>query len=122
MLIIQKDQRELLLCDLRGRQAGELAQTIKHELRSQAPDILQSYDEGQIDTTIPEVINRCWAKDIVDEDQILNLCYIRFNTNVDIFSNPAFSYILDEPLMHPYAKGRHLVLSFYSILAMKKGT
>lgn len=121
MLILRPEQRLALLNDLRARRNNELAKMICDELLSQANEIIKNYDPDKIEQVVFEVIDQCHSRDIVHADQILNLCYIRFITNADVFSMDAFSDLLNDDLMHPYAKARHLIMSFFEINNLVKG-
>ncbi|GEM_PF-6915062 len=115
MIILRPEQRLALLNDLRARRNKELAKMIRSELCTQANEITKNRDNCQTESIIMDVIEQCHKRDIVDADQIFNLSYIRIITNVDIFSMDAFLYLFNNDLMLPYAKARHLILSFFAI-------
>jgi hypothetical protein len=121
MLTISANQRAMLSREVDARRARALADTIFRELCVQAAGTLKAYDKKKAHSIILDVINKCYARNIGNEDQILNICYIRFIINADVFTDAAFSYILDNNLLHPYAKARHLILSFFAINAMRGG-
>ncbi|MCP3137835.1 hypothetical protein [Pyxidicoccus xibeiensis] len=122
MLTLSPSQRAMMASQMEARRAMKLADTLQPELRAQAPDLMSAYDKDQAHGTLLDTISKCYAQGIHDEDQILNICYIRFIINADVFTNQSFAYILNNRLMHPYAKARHLILSFFAINAMRGGT
>jgi hypothetical protein len=119
MLIISASQRAMMSKELNARRARALADAIYPELCAKAKDVLKAYNPQEAQGLILDTVNKCRTRDICDEEQILNICYIRFIIDTDLFSNKAFLYILDNGLMHPYAKARHLILSFFAINAMR---
>ena len=121
MIILRPEQRLALLNALRARRNKELAAMIGSELWTQANEIMKNRNNGQTESIILYVIEQCHKSDIVDADQIFNLSYIRIITNIDVFSMDAFSYLFNNDLMLPYAKARHLILSFFAINTLKQG-
>lgn len=121
MLTVSANQRAVLASAMDARRAHALAGTIHAELRAQAPDVMKAYTEEQSSAAVLDTVTKCYAHGIRDEHQLLNLCYIRCIINADVFTNEAFAYILNNSLMHPYAKARHLILSFFAINAMRAG-
>jgi hypothetical protein len=121
MLTLRAAQRAMMSREREARRAHELADALYLELSSQAANILNAYSKEEGRSIISNTITRCSARHIHDEHQILNICYIQLIIDADIFSTNAFSYILDNGLMHPYSKARHLILSFFAIKAMSMG-
>ncbi|MFY0574228.1 hypothetical protein ACN28S_07605 [Cystobacter fuscus] len=121
MLKVRASQRAAMSSAMDARRARELADAIHPELRAHAPDVMKVYAEDRAYGTVLDTITQCYARGIRDEDQILNLCYIRFIINADVFTNESFAYILNNGLLHPYAKARHLILSFFAINALSAG-
>lgn len=121
MLKVSAGQRAVLSQAMDARRAQAVAGSIHAELRAQAPDVMKAYTEEQSSSAALDTVTRCYAHGIRDEDQLLNLCYIRCIINADVFTHESFKYMLDNSLMHPYAKARHLILSFFAINAMRSG-
>ena len=121
MLKVSASQRAAMSSAMDARRARELTDAIHSELRAQRPDVMKAYAEDVAHGTILDTITQCYARGIRDEDQVLNLCYVRFIINADVFKHESFAYILNNGLMHPYAKARHLILSFFAINAMRAG-
>lgn len=121
MLTVSPSQRALLSTAMDARRAKALADTLHAELRERAPEVMRVHDEETSHGAVLDTITKCFAYDIRDEEQLLNLCYIRCIINADVFTHESFAYILNNGLMHPYAKARHLILSFFAINAMRSG-
>ena len=121
MLKVSPDQRAVLSQEMDAKRILRLADTIHSALRTQAPDVMAPYSEEESSIAVLDTLTKCDAHGIRNEDQLLNLCYIRFIINADVFTNDSFSYILNNGFMHPYAKARHLILSFFAINAMRAG-
>lgn len=121
MLTLRPDQLTAIADEIATQQNKTLAEAIYLELCSQASDLMKAYDKSASVGIILETIHQCRSFGIIDDDQILNICLIRFSTDADILAMDAFSYVLKNDLMHPYAKARHMILSFFAVTNMTRG-
>jgi hypothetical protein len=92
----------------------ELARIILRQLREDVPDIMKRYPEERQQRITEDVLDAADRLGVSVADYMLNWCYIRFFTDMPFYDMEQFKDILDHSLLHPDAKARHIVMSFFS--------
>jgi hypothetical protein len=115
---IRPDQLATLRKELDRRYREEAIREINSNLRDNAPDIMNRYAEAQQHDYTGDVLDAAWELGITSPEYLLNWSFIRFATNLPFHRMPEFEHLLRHPLLHPEAKGRHIVLAFSSIVRM----
>jgi hypothetical protein len=106
-------QMQKLRDAIQQRLRAETIENICSHLCQKAPEILAGYTWAQQRLIIGEVVDTAREFGIVDPDHVLNWSYIRFLINIAFYKMAEFKDILDHPYLHPYSKGRHIVLAFF---------
>lgn len=115
---IRPEQVEKLREALQQRLREQSIADISSHLCEKAPEIMRRYTGEQQKLLIAEVIDAAGKLDIIDPDQVLNWSYIRVVINMPFYEMEQFKEILEHPFLHPYSKGRHIIMSFFAIQRM----
>src|SRR5438128_12427768 len=86
----------------------------------QAPELMSGYTGEQHRRYVGEVLDASGKVGLADPEHVLNWSYIRFLTGMEFYNIAEFKDILEHPLLHPDAKGRHIVLAFFAIQRMRQ--
>ncbi len=120
MLKISPDQMQSLGRDLERRRRDQSTSEIVSHLCKNAPDVMSRYTGEQHRQYVGEVLDASEKAGLTDPEQVLNWSYIRFLTGMAFYNMGEFKDILEHPLLHPDAKGRHIVLAFFAIQRMRQ--
>ncbi len=122
MLTISKNQMYALTEDFRRRRREDRIDSLIERIRQQAPDALKSYTGEQARQYAGEAYDAAAKVGVTNLEYILNWAYIRLLTGTDFYNSPSFTDVLEHPFLHPDAKGRHIVLSFFAIQKLREVT
>jgi len=122
MLKISRDQMQTLARDLERRRRDQSTSEIVSQLCKQAPELMRRYTDEQHRRYVGEVLDACNRLGLTDPEQVLNWSYVRFLTGMEFYNMEEFRDILEHPLLHPDAKGRHIVLAFFAVQRMRQGS
>jgi hypothetical protein len=122
VLKIRTAQIQALRERIQERNRDQLVSDISLYLQQSAPKIMNQYTRQQHRELIIEVLTATEKLGIFDPEHLLNWSYIRFLTNKAFYRMNEFKDILDHPFLHGYGKGRHIVLAFFAISRMHKGS
>lgn len=120
MLTIRSDQMRSLREGLEAYQRDQTVLRIVSQLCHDVPKVMDRYAREQHLQFVRDVLDATGRFGIIDTEQLLNWSYIRFVTNIPFYEAEQFKDILQHPLLHPDAKGRHIVLAFFAIQRMQR--
>lgn len=97
-----------------------VAKDVLDTIKMRAPKLVEKYLPDDCWKMVLDVVTCASAFGIKDRAQLADWGYIRMATNVKFFHGSAFEFVLNHPFLHPYAKGRHIVLAYFSIQRMEQ--
>lgn len=92
---------------------------IEGKMRSAIPTVTEDYGE-ELTNDISEAVYAAERYGIDDPDQVYDWCVVRIVSKQPFYDLNQFKDILDHPFFSPYAKARHIILSFFAILALQE--
>lgn len=116
---VSKTQVTALERDFGARSRQREAADMLAHLQRTAPEVMSPYSGPQQTGIADDVLQAAATVGITDQDIILNWGYIRFATGLEFYKMAEFKDILEQPYLHPDARGRHIVLAFHAIQGMK---
>lgn len=119
MLKIRADQLNAFRQSMLKRYVAEVASEIKTKMCSRLPEVTDAYGEP-LGNDIAEAVRAAERYGIEDSDQIYDWCVVRIVAKQPFYDMEQFVDILDHPFLAPYSKARHVILSFFAILAMQR--
>ena len=122
MLHISSEQLQILGRDLTLRLKSQSVTQIVSHLCSNAPELMSRYGQETHHLRVEEVVDVCQRLGINEPRHVLNWSYIRLLTGLEFYYMEEFKDILNHPFLHPEAKGRHIVLSFFTIQRINQGS
>jgi hypothetical protein len=114
MLTIRNEQLASLRDAVNKSRRRKLARVILGQLREDVPEVMKRYSEERQQQITDNVLDAAEWLGVSAADYVLNWCYIRFLTDLPFYDMEQFKDILDHQLLHPDARARHIVLSFFS--------
>lgn len=119
MLKIRASQLDAIRQSVRDRYVGNMATEIENRMRSNVPEVTNAYGES-LRNNIAEAVGAAERYGIHGQDQVYDWCVVRVISRQPFYDMKEFSDILDHPFLTPYAKARHIILSFFQILALQR--
>ena len=120
MLTFSTSQFEQFNAKAEERKLNSLSAEVLRALSEKAPQLVAKYSNDAIKSVVFEMVTAANSFGITDREQLIDWGYIRLATNVKFFEGAAFSFVLSHPYLHPFAKGRHIVLAYFNILKMEQ--
>jgi hypothetical protein len=122
MLTIRSEQMQLLRKEVTSYKRKQAVLRIVSQLCLEVPDVMNKYSKEQHFEIVDEVLDSALKFDIDEPEHLLNWSYIRFLSNIPFYNMDAFKEVLEHPLLHPYAKARHVILAFFAIRKLQQET
>lgn len=119
MLKISAEQLESMRVAMRDLHVKEKTREIEDEMRSKLPEVTENYGE-KLTNDISEALYAAERHEIDDPYQLYDWCVIRIVSKQPFYDMNEFADILDHPFFSPYAKARHIILSFFAIHALQQ--
>jgi hypothetical protein len=114
MLRIRDEQLARLREAANQSERDELAGMILRRLREDAPELMKRETEERQRLIVDDVLDAARRLGVSAAEHMLNWCYIRFLTGLSFYDMEQFKDVLEHPFLHPDARARHIVLSFFS--------
>ena len=119
MLKIRAEQLDNIRVAMRDSYVMKMTKEIENKMRSILPAVTENYGE-KLTNDISEAVYAAERYDIDDPDQLYDWCVVRIVSKQPFYDLSEFADILDHPFLSPYAKARHIILSFFAILALQR--
>lgn len=119
MLKIRAEQLDNIRVAMRDSYVMKMTGEIENKMRSILPAVTENYGE-KLTNDISEAVYAAERYDIDDPDQLYDWCVVRIVSKQPFYNLSEFEDILDHPFLSPSAKARHIILSFFAILALQR--
>ncbi len=118
---ISSHQLKLLAEANNKRYLIKTAKEIEKKMDIRIPYITKHYDQKNLLIDIHNAVIAANLYDIDDQEQLYDWCVIRIVSKMEFYNMDEFKYILDHNLLVPFAKARHIILIFFTIVGMQQG-
>lgn len=119
MLKIRNEQLDNIRITMRDSYVMRITKEIENRMQNALPAVTMEYG-GKLTNDISEAVYAAEKYDIDDPDQLYDWCVIRIISKQPFYDLSEFADILEHPFLSPYAKARHIILSFFAILALQQ--
>lgn len=119
MLKITKKQWETLGRATYDRYIAKTSSEIEEKMRLRIPDTLKNYNQEQLSPDIKEALTAADQYCIEDKEQLYDWCVIRIVSGQKFYQMNEFKDILEHRFLTSFAKARHLILIFFTIVDMQ---
>lgn len=120
MLIIRNEQLKKLNRLAYERYFDRVSKEIEEKMYSRIPGHIKNIDKNKLDIKINESIRAADKYEIDDPEQLYDWCVIRIVTGQKFYQMDEFKYILEHRFLTPFAKTRHLIMIFFTILETQR--
>lgn len=105
----------------RDRYLADLCDRFVSELEKSSPQLVDPHGRAGASSIVETTLRTAHSQQIFDELQLLNLSVIHLAIGANPLLMDAFSYVTKNSHLHPYAKARHIILSFFAVQNMSHG-
>jgi hypothetical protein len=117
---IRYEQLEILRQQANERYLAKISAEIEEKMQLRIPKAIRDYEQKQLQFDIRDALVVAENYGIDDPDQLFDWCVIRIVSKQRFYQMDEFKDILEHRFLTPFAKARHLILIFFTILDMQR--